>query len=76
MTRKKLHHGWCEGNTIIKRNYPGCKLDCAKEEKCKGIRYVKNTSVCDLVDSCINPNNDAKWGHSLKLSPSAKTPKK
>ena len=62
----EVKDGWCEGNVISSSPYPGCKEECTKEEKCKGIRYIKNTSQCDVLDGCTKPNKDTRWGYSLK----------
>ena len=62
----KVNDGWCMGKAIKSAPYPGCKIDCTLEKNCKGIRYIKNTGQCELLDSCTKPNNDDRWGYSLK----------
>ena len=54
------------GDVISSSPYPGCKEDCIADENCKGIRYVKNTGQCNLLNDCSNPNKDTRWGYSLK----------
>ena len=62
----EVKDGWCKGKAMSTSPYPGCKQDCILEKDCKGVRYVKNTGQCELLDNCTNFNNDSRWGYSLK----------
>lgn len=47
-------------------SYPNCISECQKNVNCGGVRWLKDSKICDMMKSCKKTNNDNRWRHWVK----------
>eukprot|EP00300_Choanocystis_sp_HF-7_P036512 c52369_g1_i1.p1 GENE.c52369_g1_i1~~c52369_g1_i1.p1 ORF type:complete len:1410 (+),score=241.70 c52369_g1_i1:2-4231(+) len=57
--------GWCgpDDSVLATSTYPDCISQCNLNNNCAAVRYVVNTTVCNLLSKCLQKNNDPNWRH-------------